>query len=165
MTGEKGFTEKQLDDIIKYLDMFDEKNKLPQIKAPYTEEELYEYLYMSRNEIESLSPTDCGIYNVRIKQICFYLQRIINKSNAIEHWARTSGLQYAATQLGQFEGQYLKYEAKLAILAKTDEHSRKLNYIQNKAKMRTLYYENLVMSLSNIGSALLGIKKNKEYNS
>ena len=50
-------------------------------------DELNRYLTMNRDDLEKLTPSDCGEIAYRLSQFVFHLQRTINREIARYNWA------------------------------------------------------------------------------
>lgn len=66
------------------LDEFESKLGLPLNVIPGTEEELKQYLSMDISTIEKLTYETCAHITYRISQYAIYIQRCLNRQNALE---------------------------------------------------------------------------------
>lgn len=143
------------------LDKFEKDKDIPLPSLPGSEDELNKYLSMNRTEIEALSPTDCGIINVRLKQFSLYIQRIYNKQLSIVKFCESEIRRYVSGKLEQFD-KWTKHENKVQAIANTDEYLNTIIRIKNEAEQRCTRLEGININMQGLGSAFLNIKKNKE---
>ena len=71
------------------LDEYEASIALPRYAAQYgvSESEINQYLTMTRDEIEKLSPEDCAQISYRLAQFAFHIQRTINREIARSNWS------------------------------------------------------------------------------
>ena len=73
----------KLEKFIESLEEFDKKVLLPKIDGY----DISEYMDLSVDKLKIMSDEDCGIAAVRLAQYNRFLQKEINKQNAIKNWA------------------------------------------------------------------------------
>lgn len=90
---------------------------------------------MDRDYIEALSREDRYTIAIRLSQISFYLQRLVNREKARITWAETTIYSIAAKYWGDFS-EYLKADIKIHLIAKENTTLSKLIKVRNNAKIR-----------------------------
>ena len=65
------------------LDEYESSIALPKYSAQYgvSESEINQYLTMTRDELEKISPEDCAQISYRLAQFSFHVQRTINRDS------------------------------------------------------------------------------------
>ena len=71
------------------LDEYESSISLPKYSNQYgvSEQEINQYLSMSRDEIEKLTPEDCAQIAYRLAQFAFHIQRTLNREIARLNWS------------------------------------------------------------------------------
>ena len=143
--------QEKLVDNQKLLDAQEKQFNLPEAKPPGTEEELQEYLSMSREVIEKLSPEKIWSISVRLSQFAFYIQRNINRNNAIIKYAEHEINKIVSQEIKQFD-KFTKHEVKVYQICRT-------NSAAIEALKIKIYAEQTVDRLTDLASGL----KNLSY--
>jgi len=126
------------------------------------ESELGYYLSMSRDELEKLTPEDCGAISYRLAQFSFHVQRTINRELARYNWAEETIKETIADQINNYKGYGYLEKSYQAI--KHNDKASSLNKIKKYAKQRAdrlSYLANGIKNLSDILSSVSKIKVSK----
>ena len=68
------------------------------------EQELQEYLTMTRDTIEKLNPEDCAQIAMRLGQFAFHIQRTLNREIARHNWAEETIKETIADDINNYKG-------------------------------------------------------------
>jgi len=145
----------------KILDEYEKSIALPEYTQTYgvSEQEINNYLTMSRDEIEKLSPEDCAQISYRLAQFAFHVQRTINREIARQNWADESIKETIADEINNYKG-YGYIEKSLQAI-KHNEKAQSLNNIKKFAKQRSDRLSYIANSLKNLSDIMLSIQRAK----
>ena len=143
------------------LDEYEASLAMPKYSPQYgvTEQEINQYLTMSRNEIEKLTPEDCAQISYRLAQFSFHLQRTVNREIARFNWADESIKETIADEINNYKG-YGFIEKSLQAIKHNDKASA-LNSIKKYAKQRIDRLSYIANNIKNLSDILLNIQKIK----
>ena len=122
-------------------------------------EELNKYLTMNRDELEKITPEDCGQIAYRLGQFSFHVQRTINREIARYNWADENIKECIADDINNYKGYGYVEKAYQAI--KHNEKASALNNIKKYAKQRSDRLGYLANGIKNLSDIILSIQKNK----
>jgi hypothetical protein len=114
---------------------------------------------MNRDELEKLTPEDCGQISYRLGQFAFHIQRTINREIARNNWADDTIKVVIADDINNYKGYGYVEKANQAI--KHNDKAQSLNKIRIYAKQRTDRLSYLANSVKNLSDILLSIQKIK----
>lgn len=117
------------------LDEYEIKVGLPAISSPGEEKELQEYLTMSRDVIEKITPDRSRSIAIRLSQFSFYIQRLSNREHGRVTWAKNELNLIVAKSLGDID-KYTKAEHKVALIIQENSAAKALNDILIYAQQR-----------------------------
>lgn len=123
------------------------------------ESELNLYLTMSRDELEKLTPDDCGQIAYRLSQFGFHIQRTINREQARYDWSDDSIKTTIADEINSYKGYGFLEKSIQAI--KHNDKANSLDKIRKYAKQRIDRLSYLANSINNLSNILMNINKNK----
>ena len=123
------------------------------------ESELNTYLSMNRDELEKLTPEDCGQISYRLGQFSFHIQRTLNRELARHNWSEDTIKIIIADDINNYKG-YGYIEKSLQAI-KHNEKAQALNKIRVYAKQRSDRLSYLANSIKNLSDILLSIQKTK----
>jgi hypothetical protein len=126
------------------------------------ESELNGYLTMNRDELEKLTPDDCGQIAYRLSQFSFHVQRTVNREQARHDWAEDTTRSVIADEINSYKG-YGYLEKSLQAIKHNDK-ARPLDKIRIYAKQRIDRLSYLANSINNLSNILLNIQKLKVKN-
>jgi hypothetical protein len=126
------------------------------------ESELNHYLTMNRDELEKLTPDDCGQIAYRLSQFSFHVQRTINREQARHDWAEDTTRSVIADEINSYKG-YGYLEKSLQAIKHNDK-AKSLDKIRIYAKQRIDRLSYLANSINNLSHILLNIQKLKVKN-
>lgn len=142
------------------LDEYENQLGLPKYNpGVLSEQELNSYLTMSRDELEKLTPEDCGQISYRLGQFSFHIQRTINREIARYNWADETTKAVIADDINNYKGYGYIEKSNQAI--KHNDKAQSLNKIKIYAKQRTDRLSYLANSIKNLSDILLSIQKIK----
>jgi hypothetical protein len=145
------------------LDEYENSIGLPKYNAALmSEEELSKYLSMNRDEIEKLTPEDCGQIAYRLSQFSFHTQRTINREQARYDWSEDTIKSIIADEINSYKG--YGYVEKSLQAIKHNEKASSLEKIRKYAKQRLNRLSYLATSINNMSNILLNIQKMKVKN-
>lgn len=123
------------------------------------ENELNQYLTMSRNEIEKLDPEDCAEISYRLGQFSFFIQRSSNREQARYNWAEETIKSVIADEINSYKG--YGYLEKSAQAIKHNEKAYNLQKISKYAKQRMDRLTYLASSVKNLSDIMISIQRLK----
>ena len=143
------------------LDEYESSLALPKYSAQYgvSEQEINQYLTMSRDEIEKISPEDCAQISFRLAQFAFHIQRTINREIARHNWSEETIKETIADEINNYKG-YGFIEKSLQAI-KHNEKANSLNQIRKYAKQRIDRLSYLANSIKNLSDIMMSIQKTK----
>lgn len=142
------------------LDEYENNIGLPKYNPSIiSETELNSYLTMTRDEIEKLTPEDCGQISYRLGQFSFHTQRTINREQARYDWAEDTIKNVIADELNNYKG--YGYIEKSMQAIKHNEKAGSLEKIRKYAKQRINRLSYIANSINNLSHILLNIQKLK----
>jgi hypothetical protein len=143
------------------LDEYESSLSLPKYAGQYgvSEQEINQYLSMSRDEIEKISPEDCAQISFRLAQFAFHIQRTINREIARHNWSEESIKEAIADEINNYKG-YGFIEKSLQAI-KHNEKANSLNQIRKYAKQRIDRLSYLANSIKNLSDIMMAIQKTK----
>jgi hypothetical protein len=123
------------------------------------ENELNEYLHMSRDQLEKLTPEDCAQISYRLGQFSFHVQRTINREIARYNWAEETIKEVISDEVNNYKG--YGYIEKSYQAIKHNDRAISLNKIKKYAKQRSDRLSYLANGIKNLSDILLSIQKIK----
>jgi len=147
----------------KILDEYENSIGLPSNNSnTETSDELNQYLTMSRDVIEKLTPEDCAQISYRLGQMSFHIQRTLNREIARHNWAEDTAKMVIAEEINNYKG--YGYIEKFYQAVKNNDRASSLYKIQKYAKQRMDRLSYLSNSLKNLSDILLAVQRNKVNN-
>lgn len=123
------------------------------------EDELNNYFKMSRDEIEKLTPDDCGQIAYRLGQFSLHVQRTLNRELARVNWADETIKEVIADEINTYKG--YGYVEKSLQAIKHNEKASALNKIKKYAKQRSDRLQYIANGIKNLSDIMLSISKTK----
>lgn len=144
------------------LDKYEEFSGLPTFQA-FDSQHIDKYFKMTIEQINKLSPEDCATAAFMLAQYSFYVQRLYNRESAQNRWASDQLTKLVCDKLGDYSDSYMKYDNKIALIAKENEVVAKLQSVINYTVqiMERLNY--LATSIKNMGDIMANVGKAKSY--
>lgn len=124
-----------------------------------SENELGQYLTMSRDALEKLTIEDCAQIAYRLAQFSFHLQRTSNRETARYNWAEESIKEIIADDINNYKG--YGYIEKSTQAIKHNDKANALNKIKKYAKQRSDRLMYLASSIKNLSDIILAVQKSK----
>jgi hypothetical protein len=145
----------------KILDEYEKTLSLPEygIGCAVTETEINQYLSMTRDEVEKLTPEDCAQIAYRFSQFAFYVQRSLNREIARYNWADEGIKETIADEINNYKG-YGYIEKSLQAIKHNDKASS-LNSIKKYAKQRIDRLSYIANNIKNLSEVILSVQKTK----
>lgn len=145
----------------KVLDDYEKGLGLPDYSSSHNigESEINQYLSMSRNEIEKLSPEDCAQISYRLTQFSFHIQRTINREIARHNWSEESIKESIADEINNYKG--YGYIEKSYQAIKHNEKATSLQSIKKYSQQRIDRLSYIANNLKNLSDIMLSIQKTK----
>jgi hypothetical protein len=142
------------------LDEYENSIGIPKYSTSSIEEaEFNRYLNMSRDEIEKLTPEDCGAIALRLNQFSFHTQRTINREQSRYDWSEDTIKNIIADEINNYKG--YGYVEKAAQAIKHNDRAQSLEKIKKYAKQRINRLSYLANSINNMANTLINIQKLK----
>lgn len=145
----------------KILDEYEKSISLPDYSTTNgsIEQEINEYITMSRDQIEKLSPEDCAQIAYRLAQFAFHIQRTVNREIARYNWAEESIKEIIADDINNYKG--YGYIEKSTQAIKHNEKAQAINNIKKFAKQRSDRLSYIANSIKNLSDIILSVQKTK----
>jgi hypothetical protein len=142
------------------LDDYENSIGLPRYSSSgMSESELNNYLVMTRDEVEKLTPEDCGNIAYRLGQFSFHVQRTINREQARLDWSEDLIKNTIAEEINNYKG--YGYLEKSIQAIKNNSKAASLDKIKRYAKQRIDRLSYIANSLNNLSNILMNIQRNK----
>jgi hypothetical protein len=142
------------------LDEYENSIGIPKYNTSSIDEaEFNRYLNMSRDEIEKLTPEDCGAIALRLNQFSFHTQRTINREQSRYDWSEDTIKNIIADEINNYKG--YGYLEKAAQAIKHNDRAQSLEKIKKYAKQRINRLSYLANSINNMANTLINIQKLK----
>lgn len=142
------------------LDEYEKSVGLPQYNPQsLPENELNEYLTMSRDVLERTTTEDCGQISYRLAQFAFHVQRTLNRELARYNWAEETIKEVIADDINNYKG--YGYIEKSAQAIKHNQKANQLQKIKKYAKQRSDRLTYLASSIKNLSDILISIQRSK----
>lgn len=150
--------EEKMIQINEILDRYEEELGLPKfIPNNPNHDKIKDYLNMSREILESLSPIDCAEIGIMLVNYSIHIQRAYNRENAIKGWAEKSMSYYISPKVKNYRGSFDHQEMQaireddysqklLTIITKAEERMDRLNFLSNGIKALADQMKNLQVS-------------------
>jgi hypothetical protein len=140
----------------KILDEYETSIGVPKyIPDALPEDELNNYLTMSRDALEKLTVEDCGQIAYRLGQFAFHIQRTLNRETARFNWAEETIKEIIADDINNYKG--YGYIEKSSQAIKHNDKAASLQKIKKYAKQRSDRLTYLASSVKNLSDILLSI--------
>jgi hypothetical protein len=153
-------TKEQVNEWDKVLDEYEQGIGISKyIPNTLPEDELNVYFQMSRDQIEKLTPDDCGQIAYRLGQFALHIQRSINRELARMNWAEESIKEVIADEVNTYKG--YGYVEKSIQAIKHNERASALNKIKKYAKQRSDRLQYIANSIKNLSDIMLSISRTK----
>lgn len=147
----------------KILDEYESGIGLTQYRSDILpESELNTYLTMTRDELEKITPDDCGQIAYRLGQFSFHVQRTINREQARYDWADDTIKSVIADEINSYKG--YGYVEKSLQAIKHNDRAMSLDKIRKYAKQRINRLSYLANSINNLCNIIINIQKVKVKN-
>lgn len=124
-----------------------------------SENEINDYLSMSRDQIEKLSPEDCAQISYRLAQCAFHIQRSINREIARLNWSEETAKETVAEEINNYKG--YGYIEKFYQAVKHNEKAAALQNIKKYAKQRIDRLSYIANNFKNLSDIMLSVQKTK----
>lgn len=147
----------KLDEI---LDEYEKSIGLPQYSSPGTEDELNQYLSMSRDELEKLTPEVCSHLVYRLSQYAFYLKRLFNREKTRVIWARQELMNIVAKASNSYD-KFTKFDVKVSLITNDDEYAMSLQKILTYAEERVQRLEELAIYIKHLSDSMKNMQAAK----
>lgn len=145
------------------LDKFEKQCALPDCNSPGSEDELNDYLNMSREKLKGLTPVECSEIGYKLSQYSFYIQRVYNRQQERINWIETQINKMVAPKISNYPGNWTM-SRQSAIL--DNEAAKRFQEIQLQCQQRKDRLEYLSKGITNMVDQLrsLSFAKQKEMN-
>lgn len=153
-------TKEQVNEWDKVLDEYEQGIGISKyVSDSLPEDELNTYFKMSRDQIEKLTPDDCGQIAYRLGQFALHVQRSINRELARMNWAEETIKEVIADEVNTYKG--YGYIEKSIQAIKHNERASALNKIKKYAKQRSDRLQYIANSIKNLSDIMLSISRTK----
>tara|TARA_B100000809_G_scaffold43298_1_gene37592 strand:+ start:743 stop:1231 length:489 start_codon:yes stop_codon:yes gene_type:complete len=152
------FAKEQLDKIDAVLDEYETSLGLPKFNADFHDNSAKQYLQLSRNQIEKLTPEQCSEAAMLLASLSFHLQRSYNREVARINWADRTLKVCIAGREQSYKG---SWESQFNQAVKEDTYTSKISDIKRYAQQRADRTNYLSSSIKNISDIFLNVQRAK----
>ena len=150
----------RLEKLDEILDSYEIDLGIPKYTKEFYDESTQQYLELSRDQIEKLTPENCAEAALLLASLSFHLQRSYNRELARVNWAT----QILKTTLSGREQQYKgSWESQFNQAVKEDSYATKIEQIKRYAQHRADRLTYLAYSVKNISDIFLSVQKAKAF--
>jgi len=142
------------------LDTYEKGLGLPEYSNNlFGSEEINEYLSMTRDMVEKLTPEDCAQISYRLAQYSFHVQRTINREIARHNWSEEKIKEVICDEINNYKG--YGYIEKSSQAIKHNDKAQTLNSIKKYAKQRMDRLSYIANNIKNLSDIMLAVQKTK----
>ena len=152
------YAKEQLAKLDAVLDEYELSLGLPTFNEGFHEDTAKHYLQLSRNQIENLTPDQCGEAALLLASLSFYLQRSYNREVARVNWADKTLKTCIAGREQSYKG---SWESQFNQAVKEDTYTNKIANIKRYAQQRADRINYLSSSIKNVSDIFLSVQKSK----
>lgn len=147
----------RLESLDKVLDEYEQGLGLPNYSQIALNEEVAQYLNMSRDALEKLTPQDAGQIAYALSSYSIFIQRSINREIARVSWADSLMKEVLADSISQQSG--YGYVEKFNKAMKQDAYASDLNKIMRYAQQRADRLNFIANGIKNLSDILINLMK------
>ena len=160
-TGEGGgFAKEQLDKLDSVLDEYESSLGLPKFSYEFHDDTAKKYLQLSRDQIEKLTPEQCGEASLLLSSLAFHIQRSYNREIARINWADRT---LKTTLAGREQAYKGSWESQFNQAVNEDGYAKKIANIQRYAQQRADRINYLSSAIKNVSDIFLSVQKSKAF--
>tara|TARA_R110002020_G_scaffold278233_1_gene493675 strand:- start:410 stop:901 length:492 start_codon:yes stop_codon:yes gene_type:complete len=159
MAGENSPKER-LEKLDEILDSYEIELGIPQYRKEFYDDSSQQYLELSRDQIEKLTPDNCAEAALLLASLSFHLQRSYNRELARVNWADHILRSSLAGREQQYKG---SWESQFNQAVKEDTYATKVQQIKRYAQHRSDRLTYLASSVKNISDIFLSVQKAKAF--
>jgi len=152
------YAKEQLAKIDTVLDEYELSLGLPKFIDGFHDDTAKQYLQLSRNQIEKLTPDQCSEAALLLASLSFHLQRSYNREIARINWANKTLKSCIAGKEQSYKG---SWESQFNQAVKENGYTSKIDDIQRYAQQRADRINYLSSSIKNISDIFLNVQKSK----
>ena len=157
--GEGGdFAKEQLDKLDSVLDEYESSLGLPKFSYEFHDDTAKKYLQLSRDQIEKLTPEQCGEAALLLSSLAFHVQRSYNREIARINWADRT---LKTTLAGREQAYKGSWESQFNQAVKEDGYAKKIDDIKRYAQQRADRLTYLSSSMKNMCDIFLSAQRSK----
>ena len=150
----------RLEKLDSILDSYESELGIPPYKKEFYDDSIQQYLQLSRNQIEKLTPEHCAEAALLLASLSFHLQRSYNREIARVNWADHILRSSLAGREQQYKG---SWESQFNQAIKEDTYATKVQQIKRYAQQRGDRLTYLASSIKNISDIFLSVQKSKAF--
>lgn len=150
----------QLEKIDAVLDEYEASLGIPAFTNTFHDDSAKNYLQLSRDQIEKLTPDQCAEAALLLASLSFHLQRSYNREIARVNWADQTLKTLVAGREQQYRG---SWDSQFHQAINEDDHTRKIANIKRYAQQRADRVTYLSSSIKNISDIFLSVQRAKAF--
>ena len=154
------YAKEQLTKIDTVLDEYESSLGLPKFIDGFHDDTAKQYLQLSRNQIEKLTPDQCSEAALLLSSLSFHLQRSYNREVARINWAHKILKSCIAGKEQSYKG---SWDSQFNQAVKEDGYASKIDDIQRYAQQRADRLNYLSSSIKNVSDIFLSVQKSKAF--
>ena len=155
-----GFAKEQLDKLDNVLDEYESSLGLPKFSNEFHDNTAKQYLQLSRDQIEKLTPEQCSEAALLLSSLAFHIQRNYNREIARINWATKT---LKTTLAGREQAYKGSWESQFNQAANEDGYAKKISDIQRYAQQRADRLTYLSSSIKNVSDIFINVQKSKAF--
>ena len=150
----------QLEKLDSILDEYEASLGIPKFSSDFHDDSAKQYLQLSRNQIEKLTPEQCAEAALLLASLSCHLQRSYNREIARVNWADQVMKTAVAGREQQYKG---SWESQFNQAIKEDGYTSKVLTIKRYAQQRADRVTYLSSSVKNISDIFLSVQRSKAF--
>ena len=154
------YAKEQLVKIDTILDEYESSLGLPKFNPEFHDNTAQNYLQLSRDQIEKLTPEQCGEAALLLSSLAFHIQRNYNREIARINWATKT---LKTTLAGREQAYKGSWESQFNQAVNEDGYAKKIANIQRYAQQRADRINYLSSAIKNVSDIFLSVQKSKAF--
>ena len=148
----------RLEKLDNVLDEYESSLGLPQFHNDFHDDSAKQYLQLTRDQIEKLTPEQCSEAALLISSLAFHIQRSYNREVARINWADRI---LKSTIAGKEQSYRGSWESQFNQAVKEDGYANKIADIKRYAQQRADRLTYLSSSMKNMSDVFLNVQRSK----
>lgn len=157
--GNDNYAEKKVEELKQKLMEYEQKL---QFNVRTENNEATKLLTISRNELEKMTPEDCGYAAYALTQYVIYLQKMVNYEESVVNYCESSINFVVGKKISQYNAYSFNEKRMLAI--NDDTYAKEVLRLQVIAKSRVDSMAFIINKVQNLANILVNLQQSKKTN-